>query len=41
MYFIPNYLLSLLAARLERGPDVRGRGDAGPTAAEAQAISGG
>jgi putative glutamine transport system permease protein len=41
MYFIPNYLLSLLAARLERGPDARARGDAGPTAAEAQAISGG
>jgi putative glutamine transport system permease protein len=31
-YFIPNYALSLVAARLEQGPETRG-GDAGPTLA--------
>ena len=40
MYFIPNYMLSLLAARLEKGPDVRGRQDPALAAAEAQTISG-
>lgn len=28
MYFIPNYILSLIATRLEQGPDQRARGDA-------------
>lgn len=28
MYFIPCYILSLIAQRLERGPDTRSRGDA-------------
>lgn len=41
MYFIPNYALSLLAARLERGPEARALRDRGLAAAEAQAISGG
>jgi putative glutamine transport system permease protein len=40
MYFIPNYVLSLVAARLERGPELRARRDAVAAAAEAQTTSG-
>jgi putative glutamine transport system permease protein len=29
MYFIPNYMLSLYAARLEKGPETRARADGG------------
>jgi putative glutamine transport system permease protein len=35
MYFIPNYALSLLAARLEKGPDAQGRTTVASTGLEA------
>lgn len=40
LYFIPNYILSLISARLERGPEMRARGDAAVVAAESQVVSG-
>lgn len=40
MYFVPNYLLSLLAARLEKGPETRARRDADLAAAESRAMGG-
>lgn len=40
LYFIPNYILSLIAGRLEKGPELRARGDAAVVAAESQVVSG-